>query len=737
MEYEYGQEMPEIQDFLHRHRMTSHGRRKTVHVAERGQTALGLLRLPPSPGRKTFMTKRASLTPSPAVKITFNFERSRLDRPVSCKVRVIHPPTSPRLFKPRSEQSHLHHGGLDKKHVLYAPFYQRRGSIMRRRSTVTSDNTDEEEYRKKRLLAKFRLAGKLAIFCSRNFKQHCLRLNEHQDELAPYIKRLHFHEDDNTDDLLIDLSKFKANRQMRIPEETKRILSKEFSHRTEQEVYHVTLALRNIKSFSEYPKRMQEKIAEVGLYEKYESKRMIVRQGHPASAFYFILSGAVVVMVMDEDSKYARPVAHLYKGQTFGELAIINESKRNSTVIAKETCEFMSISAKDYHKIFMAGGVKNINDPDQEIFLKSLTCLAAWPIHILQENPNKCQFLFFKNGEVIVRDSHYSDWVIIVKSGSVQVLKKLKRVEAFEWKRKKAIEYMSGSKKREVVNQRTEWRRVLPELGIPLSQSEEEDNNIEFYENGKPVPFVHPEGKEKNLQEDEEHTKKQPQIPNLWPFKVDISEIESGRYIEDNRHAGPPFRTISGTAIDTLDSKYQGRKLNRLTVNNKLGKQRDRSHSMAHEEEKELLGYQPHIRTIMEDIDSGMKRKDSDVEINPADINPEFVHVQTLTKGQVYGLADVILKDQPSFSVVSHGADCLLINKQFYLEHASEKLLRDMRQELCPYPTEEELQESLQVSVDWQAFKKTLLIQSMEKVSSRKSMRTTLNGTKTQEAFVY
>ena len=27
---------------------------------------------------------------------------------------------------------------------------------------------------------------------------------------------------------------------------------------------------------------------------------------------------SVVVMVMDEDSKYARPVAHLYKGQTFG-----------------------------------------------------------------------------------------------------------------------------------------------------------------------------------------------------------------------------------------------------------------------------------------------------------------------------------------------------------------------------------------------------------------------------------
>lgn len=46
------------------------------------------------------------------------------------------------------------------------------------------------------------------------------------------------------------------------------------------------------------------------------------------------------------------------------------------------------------------------------------------------------------------------------------------------------------------------------------------------------------------------------------------------------------------------------------------------------------------------------------------------------------GLTDLIIGDQPSFSVVSRGADCLLINKQFYLEHASEKLLRDMRQEV-------------------------------------------------------
>ncbi|KAL4227119.1 hypothetical protein ACF0H5_015092 [Mactra antiquata] len=589
------------------------------------------------------------------------------------------------------------------------------------------------------LIAKFRMAVRLTIFCSRTFKQHCLRINEQNDELAPYIKRLHFHEEDNTD-LLIDLSKFKANRQMRIPEETKRILSMEISERSEKEVYTVTLALRNIKCFAEYPKRMQNKLAEVGLYEKYESKRVIVRQGHPASAFYFILSGAVVVMVMDEDSKYARPVAHLYKGQTFGELAIINGTQRNSTVIAKETCEFMSISQKDYHKIFMAGGVKNINDPDQEIFLKSLNCLSGWPIHIMQQHLNKCQFLFFKNGEVIVRDSHYSDWLIIVKSGSIRVLKKLKRVEAFEWKKKQPMEPLTSGARRDIILKRMEWRRVLPELGIPLQQNDAHEGVTDFQGNGKPAPFIHPD-----IEEDESWTDRSemssanrgPQIPNLWPFKVNISDIEPGRYIEEHRdYSGQQTRSLMTRSEqrDTRDETRSGRKLNRLHVKPNI-RNRDRSNSMVKEEEDELLGYQPHIRTIMEDIDAGIYKKEDDAK--PADINPEFVHVQTLTKGQVFGLTDLIIGDQPSFSVVSHGADCLLINKNFYLEHASEKLLREMRQELCPYPTEEELQERLQVSVDWQAYKKIMMLESMENVSNKRLMRAALKGTKTQEAFVY
>ena len=56
----------------------------------------------------------------------------------------------------------------------------------------------------------------------------------------------------------------------------------------------------------------------ISFFFRFEAKRVIVRQGHPASAFYFILSGSVVVMVTEGELKVAKPVAYLVKGMTFG-----------------------------------------------------------------------------------------------------------------------------------------------------------------------------------------------------------------------------------------------------------------------------------------------------------------------------------------------------------------------------------------------------------------------------------
>ena len=43
------------------------------------------------------------------------------------------------------------------------------------------------------------------------------------------------------------------------------------------------------------------------------------------------------------------------------------------------------------------------------------------------------------------------------------------------------------------------------------------------------------------------------------------------------------------------------------------------------------------------------------------------------------GLANLIHFDQPSFSVVSDGAECILLNKELYRRHASVELINKVK----------------------------------------------------------
>ncbi|XP_041349461.1 uncharacterized protein LOC121368779 [Gigantopelta aegis] len=623
---------------------------------------------------------------------------------------------------------------------------------------------------------RFRIVVFVVRFCIRQVKRHSLRIP--RDELTPFIKQVHFHEDESAenDDLLFDASRFKVKRQNRMSEEMIRIWSKLPDSRTEQELYTVEIGVRSMPSFKEFPARMQRLIAEVGIYCKYEAKRVLVRQGNRAEYFYFILSGSVVVLVMDDEWKYARPVAYLYKGQSFGELAIINRTSRQSTVMAKETCELLKISVSDYHKIFMAGGVRNINDPDYDDFVGHLSFLQGWPVEKLQKQPSKCLFLYFKRGDVMVKDSHYSDWIIVVKSGSVSVLKKLKKVNAYKLKTARDLQFVCEKERVKRREDYSKWRQMLSGCDINLRS---ETGDLDRADAANRKPFQHPgiypttDLKESMPKQDNVRTQncvqqmahsqkslsktlphsgicsskkflrvqtfgkplehkqgsltysyvppvivndpESPKPPNRFPLLVSLRNTRARR-----RLGGKPFNKMTWNRYEVIDESTETDDSVFELVNTSARHSKRRQSEL--EREKEMMGFKQHVRTISEDLDSGIKRKDID-DVTAADLDPEFVMVQTLTKGQTFGLVDVILGKQTSFCVISNGADCLLINKQFYLDHVSEPLFRKIRHELCPYPTEEELQNELQISTNWEFFKKNVLHSALNHVKIHRPVR--------------
>ena len=71
--------------------------------------------------------------------------------------------------------------------------------------------------------------------------------------------------------------------------------------------------------------------------------------------------------------------------------------------------------------------------------------------------------------------------------------------------------------KKEVILKQNVFRKILPELKIPLSADTLEEQ-ISIMTNGRPLPFKHPGDPDENIS----MTSSQPsssRVPNLWPFE--------------------------------------------------------------------------------------------------------------------------------------------------------------------------------------------------------------------------
>ena len=190
---------------------------------------------------------------------------------------------------------------------------------------------------------------------------------------------------------------------------------------------------KNNKTLASLPNEMQIKIFKKCWLEVFEPKRVVIRQGHSPAAFYFIISGSLVVTNLPEDSKTSYTICFLDPGQSFGELALLSRSLRTSTVITRNRVELLVIGKDDFYRVFGSektellllntekskttreytevdpGELSNIH------FLKRLKFLKGWSFDSLAKNTTQLLFSYFPRGQVLVRHGNSSKYVYIVK----------------------------------------------------------------------------------------------------------------------------------------------------------------------------------------------------------------------------------------------------------------------------------------------------------------------------------
>ncbi|KAM5180514.1 cyclic nucleotide-binding domain-containing protein 2-like [Mantella aurantiaca] len=90
-------------------------------------------------------------------------------------------------------------------------------------------------------------------------------------------------------------------------------------------------------------------------------------------------------------------------------------------------------------------------------------------------------------------------------------------------------------------------------------------------------------------------------------------------------------------------------------------------------------------------------------------IPPIFIHIQTLRAGDVFGLVYTIFEDTLGMALVSDGAECVVISKEFFKKQMDDAYLHKLSRHIQPYPTKEILQQKISDYIRWQAYKSQLI----------------------------
>eukprot|EP00794_Sanderia_malayensis_P007548 gene7548-8385_t len=507
----------------------------------------------------------------------------------------------------------------------------------------------------------------------------------------------------NSDGLHFDPHFYKAQKDIHLTNEAIFILSINPSARTEEQLNTVITSVKaSVPAFGEYPVRMQRQLLSVGWYERFDANRVIIRQGHKALNFYFILSGSAIVSLMTKDRSTGvtkeSTVAILSKGHSFGELALLHDTARTATVVCQSEVSLLAVSRQDFIDIFLS----NEEGEEQEHvkFLRSIPFLRRMPLDECNGKLGICLCHYFRRGVVIDRDPANSEWIYIVKSGSCRVLTKVTKPRtdmiyhnSRKLPRLKQDEISSLISSGNIRLKRKK-RFSLPNAQTPISSTASSSPS------SLSLPSLSPLGKMR---------------PKTHSYSNNTNSNSS-----NSRHP-PAFltdeRRRGATPDDRILKKHSSKEELRSTNQTQMSNNRKGTYVYASKSETDLKKTEEmHKEHIMKLAEAHKKEQENKIlGINNDKNNIENVFVQTdlLKPKDQFGIASLLYHDndaaQTKSFLISNGAECVLLSKAWIKKKSTEALFRSLRTEISPFPSTKTLQQNLQDKANWENYKSELL----------------------------
>ncbi|XP_062818162.1 cyclic nucleotide-binding domain-containing protein 2 [Anolis carolinensis] len=194
--------------------------------------------------------------------------------------------------------------------------------------------------------------------------------------------------------------------------------------RTDQEVRHLKNRLQLLESFRQYSPTLQTLLARVVRFEQFGRRRVIIKKGQSGCSFYFIYFGTVAV-TDDEDgtNAFVQPSPTLlHRGACFGEVALLQGTKRMATVVCMEETELLVVDKKDFFNFKLNQELKRESKIRFD-FLRTLDLFASLPDSSIEDLSNVCKAERSHYGQVITNDLSDSSNVVLISKGVCEVLR--------------------------------------------------------------------------------------------------------------------------------------------------------------------------------------------------------------------------------------------------------------------------------------------------------------------------
>lgn len=455
---------------------------------------------------------------------------------------------------------------------------------------------------------------------------------------------------------------FKADREVKLTVETTLTLTLPVESRSPESVRRALTELEVIQAFTEYPLHMQEKLAKTAWCQEVDAKKMILKEGHYAESFYFILSGSAIVKKLLMDEATGQPqlavVGRLTSGQCFGEIALLHHSMRTASVESLTKMQLLVIDRDDFANIFMMEGQDGGEAEHISHLRTRATFLKHWPVEVLRDHKDWCLFNYFRRGNVVVHDSRRSDWIYIVKSGSCTVLKRLQCVRP----------------------RPSEVRTTTPER-LQLPKIRTADMDLTDKQSSAPVTWLPTLSAARQ---------REPPGEGITAIDLETMTEDATRDVTPDKPDGPV--QTRHTTSRSSDNR-PGYSPSKMWLPPRMSRQHHRNNT------------------------EGSKFTERPIESDKDDVEPSpcFIQLKKLVPGHTFGLEDVELDNDPcdvqptSVTLVSNGAELILLSKKVFLKYANEKVQLYVREHRQRYPTEDALQDNLQSEVNWRSYRKHVI----------------------------